>query len=169
MTGNILLLHFGVILRYCYLHFLKREKLVLIICIVLPLWFIGVEGVLGQNSDSIKEYRIERIKKRNNWYFIYASRNDSLFKIASKETTDKGKYARHDKIRRHKKYDLILESYSDNAPVVNGVKVVIPGYTGGFCLDSCTTVMLEPRKGIWNLYTSPNLKGIYYLPPNKEF
>lgn len=49
------------------------------------------------------------------------------------------KYTRHDRIGRHKKYHLILESYSDNAPVVNGVKVIIPGYTGGFCLDSCTT------------------------------
>ena len=76
---------------------------------------------------------------------------------------------RHDKIRRHKKYHLILESYSDNAPVVNGVKVLIPGYTGGFCLDSCTTVMLEPQNGIWDLYISPNLKGLYYLPPNNDF
>lgn len=84
------------------------------------------------NRKNIKEYRIERIKKRNNWYFIYASRNESLFKIVSKETTDEGKYVRHDKIRRHKKYYLILESYSDNAPVVNGVKVVILGYAGGF-------------------------------------
>lgn len=116
-------------------------------------------------SDYIKEYRIERIKKKNNWYLIYASRSDSLFKIVSKKTKDKEKYARHDKIRRHKKYHLILESYSDNAPVVNGVKVVIPGYTGGFCLDSCTTVMLESRNGIWDLYTSPNLKGIYYISP----
>lgn len=40
---------------------------------------------------------------------------------------------------------------------MNGVKVVIPGYTGGFCLDSCTTVMLEPQNGIWDLYTSSNL------------
>lgn len=140
-----------------------------IICIILPLWFIGVEDVHGQNGDSIKEYRIERITKKNNWYFIYASRNDSLFKIVSKRTADIGKYTRHDKIRRHKKYHLILKSYSDNAPVVNGVKVVIPGYAGGFCLDSCTTVMLEPRNGIWDLYTSPNLKGLYYLPPNNEF
>lgn len=147
---------------------MRKIKLI-IIRIILPLWFIGVEDVYGQNDDSIKEYRIERITKRNNWYFIYASRNDSLFKIVSKRTADKGKYTRHDKIRRHKKYHLILESYSDNAPVVNGVKVVIPGYTGGFCLDSCTTVMLEPRNGIWDLYTSPNLKGLYYLPPNNEF
>lgn len=147
---------------------MRKIKLI-IIRIILPLWFIGVEDVYGQNDDSIKEYRIERITKRNNWYFIYASRNDSLFKIVSKRTADKWKYARYDKIRRHKKYYLILESYSDNAPIINGVKAVIPGYTGGFCLDSCTTVMLEPRKGIWDLYTSPNLKGLYYLPPNNEF
>ena len=139
------------------------------ICMILFLWRMGIESMYGQNGDSIKEYRIERITKKNNWYFIYASRNDSLFKIVSKRTADKGKYTRYDKIRRHKKYHLILESYSDNAPVVNGVKVVIPGYTGGFCLDSCTTVMLEPRNGIWDLYTSPNLKGLYYLPPNNEF
>lgn len=36
-------------------------------------------------------------------------------------------------------------------------------------LISCTTVMLEPQNGIWDLYTSPNLKGLYYLPPNNEF
>lgn len=141
----------------------------IVICMILFLWCMGIEAMYGQNGDSIKEYRIERITKKNNWYFIYASRNDSLFKIVSKRTADKGKYTRHDKIRRHKNYHLILESYSDNAPVVNGVKVVIPGYTGGFCLDSCTTVMLEPQNGIWNLYTSPNLKGLYYLPPNNEF
>lgn len=139
------------------------------ICMILFLWCMGIESMYGQNGDSIKEYRIERITKKNNWYFIYASRNDSLFKIVSKRTADKGKYTRHDKIRRHKKYHLILESYSDNAPVVNGVKVVVPGYTGGFCLDSCTTVMLEPRNGIWDLYASPNLKELYYLPPNNGF
>lgn len=139
------------------------------ICMILFLWCMRIESMYGQNDDSIKEYRIERIAKRNNWYFIYASRNDSLFKIVSKRTADKGKYTRHDKIRRHKKYHLILESYSDNAPVVNGLKVVVPGYTGGFCLDSCTTVMLEPRNGIWDLYTSSNLKGLYYLPPNNGF
>lgn len=95
---------------------MRKIKLI-IIRIILPLWFIGVEDVYGQNDDSIKEYRIERITKRNNWYFIYASRNDSLFKIVSKRTADKWKYARYDKIRRHKKYYLILESYSDNAPI----------------------------------------------------
>lgn len=83
-------------------YYMRKIKLI-IICIILPLWFIGVEDVHGQNGDSIKEYRIERITKKNNWYFIYASRNDSLFKIVSKRTADKGKYTRHDKIRRHKK------------------------------------------------------------------
>lgn len=141
----------------------------IIICMILHLCFLRVEDMYGQNGNSIKEYRIDRITKMNNWYFIYASRNDSLFKIVSKRTADKGKYTRHDKVRRHKKYHLILESYSDNAPVVNGVKVLIPGYTGGFCLDSCTTVMLEPQNGIWDLYISPNLKGLYYLPPNNDF
>lgn len=128
--------------------------------------FLWLPILYGQNKIKGQEYRIERITKKNNWYFIYASRNDSLFKIVSKRTVGKGEYTCYDKIRRHKKYHLILESYTDNAPIINGVKVVIPGYTGGFCLDSCTTVMLEPRNGIWDLYYSPNLKGIYYLPPN---
>lgn len=68
---------------------------------ILHLCFLRVEDMYGQNGDSIKEYRIERITKMNNWYFIYASRNDSLFKIVSKRTADKGKYTRHDRIRRH--------------------------------------------------------------------
>lgn len=141
-----------------------KVKLI-IVYMMLFIWYMGIENIYGQNYGSIKEYRIERITKKNNWYFIYASRNDSLFKIVSKRTADKWKYARYAKIRRHKMYYLILESYSDNAPIINGVKAVIPGYTGGFCLDSCTTVMLEPRKGIWDIHYSPNLKGIYYLPP----
>lgn len=44
---------------------------------ILHLCFLRVEDMYGQNGNSIKEYRIERITKMNNWYFIYASRNDS--------------------------------------------------------------------------------------------
>lgn len=38
------------------------------ICMILFLWCIRIESMYGQNDDSIKEYRIERIAKRNNWY-----------------------------------------------------------------------------------------------------
>ena len=137
-------------------------------CLILLFLGVNAGNLHGQNKSQIQPYRIERIKKKNNWYFIYASRNDSLFKIVSKKPADKDKYTLYNKIRRHKRYDLVLEAYSDHAPIINGVKAAIPGYTGGFCLDRCTTVMLEPRNGIWDLYYSPNLKGIHYLPPKSN-
>ena len=145
---------------------MRKIKLFAICMILLILW-VNNDNLHGQNKNLAQEYQIERIKRNNNWFFIYASRNDSLFKIVSKKPIDKGNHDRHAKIRRHRKYLLILDSYSANAPIIAGIKAWIPGYTGGFYLDSCTNVVLEPHNGIFDLYSSPNLDGIYYLPPHE--
>lgn len=42
-------------------------------CLILLFLGVNARNLQGQNKSQIQPYRIERIKKKNNWYFIYAS------------------------------------------------------------------------------------------------
>lgn len=108
-------------------------------------------------------YEVKKIKKVNSWYLIYLQRNDSVFKVVSKEPLDKKSLTGYQKIRKHGQYDLILHSYIDTSPVINGYSIIPQGYTGAYQLDSLTTVSLEPQNNIYDIYYSHDLDGLYYL------
>jgi hypothetical protein len=105
-------------------------------------------------------YLVREIKSKNDWYIIYAIRKDSTYKIVAKKEEAKAKYCK--KIAVGHYYDFILHSMRENAPVINGVKLQPANYLDIHCYsyDSRTEICIEPKKGIYDLYSAENLKGL---------
>jgi len=105
-------------------------------------------------------YSIDKIKTKNDWYFIHATRNDSVFMIVSKKSLLI--MPNHQKIEVGNCYDLNLKSI---IPVINGVKMMPMNYLDfeGISLDERTTVNISPDQGINDIYDSNNLKGLYLI------
>lgn len=112
-----------------------------------------------KNVDT--NYSIKKINKNNSWYIIYAERNDTLFKIVSYAENSIGQNCK--KIVVNGKYDFELKSKKENAPIIGGVKLDPVGYTGCYVFDKETTICLEPKRGIYDLFFTNDLKGICYL------
>lgn len=108
-----------------------------------------------------KSYRIKEINKQNTWYVIYAEKNGNLYKIVSRP--DDNYNSNCNKIIVGKYYVFELKSRKENAPNVNGVKLDPINYTGCYQYDSITTICLEPKRGILDLFYTDDLKGICYL------
>ena len=120
--------------------------------------------VISEVRDINKDlYKVTKIKKVNDWYFIYLNKNDSVFKVVSKEHLDKNSLAGYYKIKKNGKYNLNLQSYIDTSPIINGYRIIPQGYTGAYQLDSLTIVFLEPQNNIYDIYYSPDLNGLYYV------
>ena len=107
-------------------------------------------------------YRVNKIKKINDWYLIYLQRNDSIFKVVTHEPSDKTRFEGRCKIKKHGRYDMIIKAYRDTH-TWNGLNIWPIGYTGGFNLDSITIVSVEPENGIWDIYNTDDLQGLYYM------
>jgi hypothetical protein len=111
------------------------------------------------NGDT--NYCVKKIDKNNSWYIIYAERNDTLFKIVSYAENSIDQNCR--KIIVGGKYDFELKSKKENAPIIGGIKLDPVGYTGCYIFDKETTICLEPKRGIYDLFFTNDLKGICYL------
>jgi Ser-tRNA(Ala) deacylase AlaX len=111
-------------------------------------------------SQDHTNYQIQEIKKDHDWYIIIATRNDSLFKIVSQKV----EILTHDsvKIQIDKYYNLELHSI---IPIIDGVKMWPINYLDfdGLILDDKTTLNIDPEKGIFDLYSASNLKGLYLI------
>lgn len=112
-------------------------------------------------SDNNTNYLIKKIDKNNSWYIIYAERKDTLFKIVSYAESKVDENCK--KIVVGGKYDFELKSKKENAPIIGGVKLDPVGYTGCYEFDKETTICLEPKRGIYDLFYTNDLKGICYL------
>ncbi len=66
----------------------------------------------------------------------------------------------HPKIKVGNSYKLKLNSI---IPVINGVKMIPMNYLDfeGISLDEKTTININPDGGIYDIYKSDNLKGLY--------
>jgi len=115
----------------------------------------------GRGEGSM--YLIKKIKSKNSWYIIYAKKQDSLYKIVVRKEGLSGDDCK--KIVVGKYYDLELKSRRDNAPEINGVKLKPVNYLDVECFsyDEETEICIEPKKGIYDLYYTDDLKGLCYL------
>jgi len=111
-----------------------------------------------KQSYNSGQYRIKRVEKYNGFFIIYASRNDSIFKIISYKE-EPGFYNDFEKIQRRGMYNLKLENYYKRdiemgyyglhlslTLIINGVKVPVS------------------RKSHYQLYRAVNLQGLYLIP-----
>ncbi len=112
---------------------------------------------LNKEVGSGKDYYyITKIKTIGNWYVIYATKGDSTYKIVSKIQQNQPKSCR---VRKGRYYAIelhwILEKESPK--VSNYADVACYNY------DPRTTICIEPEKGIYKLYNTPDIKGLCYL------
>lgn len=109
----------------------------------------------NHNDDS---FLINKIESKDNWYIVYACRHDSVFMIVSKKTEIVNQ--NWAKIIIGKYYNLRLSSI---IPVINGVKMFPVNYLdyAGISLDEQTFVNINPSKGIFDVYSAENLKGLF--------
>jgi len=107
-------------------------------------------------------YLIKEIDKKNSWYIIYAERRDTTYKIVSKVDNSIKENCKTI-IAVGKRYNFKLKSNKQNAPILNGIKLDPVGYTGCYQFDAETTICLEPKQGIYDLFHTDDLKGICYL------
>jgi hypothetical protein len=111
-----------------------------------------------KQSYNSGQYRIKRVEKYNGFFIIYASRNDSVFKIISYKE-EPGFYYDFEKIQRRGVYNLKLENYYK--------RDIEMGYYG-LHLSVTLNVLGEKvpvsRKSHYQLYRAVNLQGLYLIP-----
>ncbi len=110
------------------------------------------------NNDSL--YKIYKIDSINNYYLIYAKRQDTLYKIVSKKEIIPN--CIH--VRVGEEYMLLLSSIWTKKIMIGNVNAspsVIPHVT---CLgfDDSTEICLE-RDSINDLHYAENIKGLCFI------
>lgn len=128
---------------------------------------IIIFGLIGCSSGILNKkyqnssYIITNIDSINSYYLVYAKKSDSLFKIVSKkEFVKRGK-----KIEVGKKYILDLHSRKSEAPIIDGVKIAPVNIIDVMCYnyENDTQICTDRKKGIYDLYTTPDLIGLHYI------
>lgn len=113
-------------------------------------------------SDSL--YLVKKIDSINNWYTIYATKNDSSFKIVVKKQNHQDLKCKR-MIRVGLSYYLMLHSRKNEVPEINGVKIKPVNSLDVQCYtyDDSTSICIEPKKGIYDLFHTPDIKGLCYV------
>jgi hypothetical protein len=108
------------------------------------------------NVDAQNAYRITKIDSTGNYYLIYALRNDSLFKIVSKKTTQSNSKS----IKTGGEYDFKLRSDFSELPLGDGTfSVKRSTLVDCFGYDSLTTICYE-ENCVRDLFHSDNINGL---------
>lgn len=116
----------------------------------------------NRNPDSY--YLVTRIKRLNNWHIIYASKQDTLYKITSEKVDRNNQHG--ERIRVGHRYPFKLQSRTERIPYIidNGKRIQLTA-VGVECFgyDQETVICIEPEKGIYDLHFADNLKGLYFV------
>jgi hypothetical protein len=130
------------------------------ICILMAL--LGTVLLVSSNTQNNKctqtSYTVIRLDSINDWYLIYVSRNDSVFKIASV----KHKNCRYEEISIGNKYNLLLRKRLENVLSDGGLRLLPMDYLRvyGAKFDLETEVFVFREEGVFGLYTCDNLNGL---------
>lgn len=103
------------------------------------------------SQDSSNIYKVYKIDSINSYYLIYVRKGKDRYKIVShKDTVIQGS-----KIQLHKKYRLTL--------YVALKGVYFPPEVTCYNFAANTPICKEYNKGIYELYFSNDLSGLYYI------
>lgn len=120
-----------------------------------------ITNLVFDNSSSI--YRITKIKTEKNYYVIYASRNDSTFKILSK--IDSVDYLICRKIEKGKSYALNLRELFPIDTLFG--RAVAPNLgIDGICVNN--KIIRTEKKSHYKIYKALNLTGLYIRGVNMQ-
>jgi hypothetical protein len=113
-------------------------------------------------SDSL--YLVKSIDSVNGWYTIYASKQDSVYKIVVKKE-DRRVMNCKEIVSAGKYYNLVLHSRKNEVPEINGIKIKPINSLDVHCYtyDEKTNICIEPERGIYDLYHTSNIKGLCYV------
>lgn len=131
-------------------------SLILVSCNYYPKNSIGNKINNANTSDL---YKISKIDSINSYYVIYINQQDEIYKIISKKENTSHKF---DIIKKNRYYRFKLINFPeyDNNDSLTGFSSIQPC----FMLDPNTQVCKE--KEVAGLYTTKNLKGLYYVDSN---
>jgi hypothetical protein len=142
---------------------MKNLAIALLLIIPMFLHSCFASKALNKMSKNDSLYLIKSIDSVNNWYIIYAIKMDSTYKIVVKKEKPDLKCKRV--IMTGESYRLELHSRKNEVPVINGIKISpinrldIQCYT----YEENTVICIDPEKGIYDLYHTPNIKGLCYI------
>lgn len=105
------------------------------------------------------QYYVYKIDSINNYYLVYAEKNDSLFKIISEKTGNENCKI----IKKKEYYSFELTSFRDNPPKLNGVSLIPINYLDVKCFmfNDSTEICFERK--IHDFHFTKNLKGLCYI------
>jgi hypothetical protein len=130
-------------------------KVILIIAVVA---IMSCTQMGGKYSNEDLTYRVYKIDSINNYYLIYASKNDSLYKIVSKKETMKN----CNRIQKNGEYDFKLHSTLSNRHIGNmDISAKSLPHVNCFYYDEQTYICLE-RDSINDLFHADNIKGLCF-------
>lgn len=109
------------------------------------------------NTEVNDLYQVSKIDSVNSFYFVYCTKGEKSYKLFSKK--DNKKYS-FEKIQEGEYYNFELISFPDYSKSDNAITGFDPLVTC-FMLDKYTQICKE--KGLNGLYTTKNLKGLYYI------
>lgn len=119
-------------------------------------FYTTMDAQITRYAPIKKNLTIKRIKRQFiDLYFIYATCDDTLYKIVSyiDKTIPKGK-----KLKKGRTYALWIQSIFDNE-IFNGIRQMPPEGDPWGCFYANHPVDKETKKGIWNIYDSRQLSG----------
>ncbi|WP_177762022.1 hypothetical protein [Flavobacterium sp. I3-2] len=129
-----------------------------IIMVLVVIFFTSCKIV--RNKTKYDEYhKIIKLDSINDYYLVYTSKNDSIFKIISK----KGYVKEGKKVKIGKKYPIKVRSMRDNTPTIKGIKISPINFLDVNCFQFDDSTKICKEEGIYDLYFSKNLKGIYFI------
>ena len=117
-----------------------------------------------KNDTSFKIYKIDSF---NLYYFIYAKKQDRLYKIVSrKELVSRigTKSPCNNELKINGEYDLVIKSllykplYDSNGKEVH--RLASSHVRRCVALDASTRVCLEKSDSIWDIYESKSIRGL---------
>lgn len=134
--------------------------LALAICVVN--FCISKKCIACDNCDTSNLFKIEKISKKNDWFFIYASNNDKLYRILSQAPQRTDSLEKYDIIEKGKTYCLNLHSFTESVPrsepTMSSLSMI---WIGTLILDKKTRIEFNEDN---DCFFTDNLRGLYYLP-----
>ena len=125
-------------------------------------------GHSATDFSSEVAYEVCKIDTVKNWYLVYVSRNDSVFKIASMQTN--GGQCENE-VRVGGKYCLTLNKRLENTLSLYGLKLIVTNYLdvkGSTMFNPDTDVFVGMENDVFGLYTTDNLSGLCYVEQGKQ-
>lgn len=127
------------------------------------LLFAGIfqSFTLVQDDNEDMAYTVTKLDSVNNWYFIYATRNDSTFKIVSMKNYSCD--CRNIIVGRN--YNFVLQKRFENVLSKEGLKLLPLNYSDikgvSFVVDTDVFVVVE--KEVYGLYSCKKLFGLCFV------